>query len=496
MGDTLSCVEPSNPQFKDAPQSDAGSRPPSVNSADVVESVDGSASPVDLNSASEAQLTTIKGIGTKTAANIVAYRTANGPFQTVDDLAKVKGVSAAFVDRLRPSLTVGGGGEGTGGTGDGGGGGGGPPAVIAPCYPTCPCLGPDFPAPIPRPQVESFSGVVRGRPAVRVASWNLQCCSADKMDNNGVREVVCLTLLEQGIKLLAVQELADKVALQKLCAELNAPSLRSVRDWPRPRGDWRCVVSENPTGPMYQSMEYAGFAWDASSGLELLSEGLVRKKKGSKHFARYPYLGYFKAGRFDFTLVNVHLKATGLGNAELEKLQLEIMKLPQLLDLLEEHLSGGAHTHTDRHPTWSLNGPLGASRTASPPTSSPTSASRTSAAPSPSTTCGSVRPRRACTLVAGAWSVRASLTASYRTGGPGAASRPTTAPCGPSSTRTGTTTRSRKTSTCGGSPCWGGRCEAQSGEPGGAPSPPPLPPPPKTKHPPSSWGLMIFFYCC
>ncbi|XP_078724745.1 endonuclease/exonuclease/phosphatase family domain-containing protein 1-like isoform X2 [Lampetra fluviatilis] len=340
MGDTLSCVEPSNPQFKDAPQSDAGSRPPSVNSADVVESVDGSASPVDLNSASEAQLTTIKGIGTKTAANIVAYRTANGPFQTVDDLAKVKGVSAAFVDRLRPSLTVGGGGEGTGGTGDGGGGGGGPPAVIAPCYPTCPCLGPDFPAPIPRPQVESFSGVVRGRPAVRVASWNLQCCSADKMDNNGVREVVCLTLLEQGIKLLAVQELADKVALQKLCAELNAPSLRSVRDWPRPRGDWRCVVSENPTGPMYQSMEYAGFAWDASSGLELLSEGLVRKKKGSKHFARYPYLGYFKAGRFDFTLVNVHLKATGLGNAELEKLQLEIMKLPQLLDLLEEHLSG------------------------------------------------------------------------------------------------------------------------------------------------------------
>ncbi|XP_061404770.1 endonuclease/exonuclease/phosphatase family domain-containing protein 1-like [Lethenteron reissneri] len=344
MGDTLSCVEPSNPQFKDAPQSDADSRPPSVNSADVVESVDGSASPVDLNAASEAQLTTIKGIGTKTAANIVAYRTANGPFETVDDLAKVKGVSAAFVDRLRPSLTVGGGGEGAGGTGDGGGG---PPAVIAPdglCYPTCPCLRPDFPAPIPRPQVESFSGVVRGRPAVRVASWNLQCCSAEKMDNNGVREVVCLTLLEQGIKLLAVQELADKVALQKLCAELNTPSLRSVRDWPRPRGDWRCVVSENPTGPMYQSMEYAGFAWDASSGLELLSEGLVRKKKGSKHFARYPYLGYFKAGRFDFTLVNVHLKATGLGNAELEKLQLEIMKLPQLLDLLEEHLSGEKDT--------------------------------------------------------------------------------------------------------------------------------------------------------
>ena len=44
--------------------------------------------------------------------------------------------------------------------------------------------------------------------------------------------------------------------------------------------------------------------------------------------------------RFDCVLVSVHLKATGLDNEDLSRLQEEIDKMPNLVDAIEEHLPG------------------------------------------------------------------------------------------------------------------------------------------------------------
>jgi competence protein ComEA len=62
---------------------------------------------VDLNSASEEQLQEVPGIGPALAKKIVDFRKENGPFKTVEDLLKVRGVGEKSLERLRPHLTVG-----------------------------------------------------------------------------------------------------------------------------------------------------------------------------------------------------------------------------------------------------------------------------------------------------------------------------------------------------------------------------------------------------
>lgn len=61
---------------------------------------------IDINSATADELTQLPGIGDVLAARIVAYREANGPYQSVDDLAEVEGISANKVDELRPYVQV------------------------------------------------------------------------------------------------------------------------------------------------------------------------------------------------------------------------------------------------------------------------------------------------------------------------------------------------------------------------------------------------------
>lgn len=62
---------------------------------------------VDLNTASAEQLATLPGIGPITAAAIVADRAARGPFQRVDDLARVRGIGSVKVAGLRDLARVG-----------------------------------------------------------------------------------------------------------------------------------------------------------------------------------------------------------------------------------------------------------------------------------------------------------------------------------------------------------------------------------------------------
>ena len=54
--------------------------------------------PVNINKASATRIAAaMKGVGLKTASAIVAYRQANGPFKSIDELAEVKGIGMATV---------------------------------------------------------------------------------------------------------------------------------------------------------------------------------------------------------------------------------------------------------------------------------------------------------------------------------------------------------------------------------------------------------------
>lgn len=56
---------------------------------------------VNLNQANEKTLRSVKGISRARARAIVKYREINGPFQTVDDLAKVKGFNKMKSKKLK-----------------------------------------------------------------------------------------------------------------------------------------------------------------------------------------------------------------------------------------------------------------------------------------------------------------------------------------------------------------------------------------------------------
>jgi competence protein ComEA len=62
--------------------------------------------PLDINSASVAELTALPGIGPAKAAAIVAERKQE-PFRSVADLTRVKGIGERTLEELGPRITVG-----------------------------------------------------------------------------------------------------------------------------------------------------------------------------------------------------------------------------------------------------------------------------------------------------------------------------------------------------------------------------------------------------
>jgi len=63
--------------------------------------------PVNINTASAADLDALPGIGAKTAALIVEYRQKNGPFKKVEELMNVRGIGEKNFLKLKPQLTIG-----------------------------------------------------------------------------------------------------------------------------------------------------------------------------------------------------------------------------------------------------------------------------------------------------------------------------------------------------------------------------------------------------
>lgn len=61
---------------------------------------------INLNTATEAELQTISGIGAKKAQEIIHFRDEQGPFKTVEELKNVPGIGEKTVERLKDMLTV------------------------------------------------------------------------------------------------------------------------------------------------------------------------------------------------------------------------------------------------------------------------------------------------------------------------------------------------------------------------------------------------------
>lgn len=61
---------------------------------------------ININTADATALETLPGIGPITAARIIDYRTANGPFATPEDLMNVQGIGDATFESLAPLIRV------------------------------------------------------------------------------------------------------------------------------------------------------------------------------------------------------------------------------------------------------------------------------------------------------------------------------------------------------------------------------------------------------
>ncbi|WP_432540911.1 ComEA family DNA-binding protein [Kineococcus sp. SYSU DK002] len=64
------------------------------------------AEPVDLNTATAADLDALPGVGEVLAGRIVAWRTENGPFSAVEDLGEVQGIGPKVLEGLRDLVAV------------------------------------------------------------------------------------------------------------------------------------------------------------------------------------------------------------------------------------------------------------------------------------------------------------------------------------------------------------------------------------------------------
>lgn len=61
---------------------------------------------VNINTATQDELDSVKGIGPGKAKAIIDYRTKNGPFKSVEDLKGVKGFGEKSLAKLKGDLTV------------------------------------------------------------------------------------------------------------------------------------------------------------------------------------------------------------------------------------------------------------------------------------------------------------------------------------------------------------------------------------------------------
>lgn len=61
---------------------------------------------VNINTASAEELQLLPRVGPSLAGRIIAFREANGPFRTVDEIVAVKGIGESSFEKLRPYIVT------------------------------------------------------------------------------------------------------------------------------------------------------------------------------------------------------------------------------------------------------------------------------------------------------------------------------------------------------------------------------------------------------
>jgi competence ComEA-like helix-hairpin-helix protein len=163
-------------------------------------------SKININTAEAAELELIKGVGAILGKCIVEYREDNGPFKSLDDLVKVGGVGRKKLSAIRDqicienqvedlSLSEHEGMDHDGSTNDN-------YSKVNTQFRESMKYMLDILEPIVkatiRPQVPQFNYRYSNKGVVRIASWNVERFDEEKANNPGVKEVICMTILENG----------------------------------------------------------------------------------------------------------------------------------------------------------------------------------------------------------------------------------------------------------------------------------------------------------
>jgi competence protein ComEA len=87
----------------------AAAQTPTPSQAKISTSAAAKTTPVNLNTATQAELETLPGIGPRAAQRILEYRQKNGSFKKIEELMNVKGIGEKSFLKLKPLITVSGG---------------------------------------------------------------------------------------------------------------------------------------------------------------------------------------------------------------------------------------------------------------------------------------------------------------------------------------------------------------------------------------------------
>lgn len=303
-------------------QSTTSSRAPSYDSLKSTDSkiTNRSNRLININKASVFELQSIPGITQEIAAGIIILRNKKGRFKKLDDLLKIKYINRMRLDNIIRYLTID---DDEDGDEDNYEPTSPRPSVLTNGFSTMYSLNGYRSSQVsqisnglaassvtdifellstysPRPVISEYFKFSRnGEPAIRICSWNLHEFSMDKANNLGVKEVICRTILENCLSLLAVQDITDVMALKTICDELNKPTLRRVEEWKENSQSWNfCMLDICGTrlGYIYDS---AGVA-----NVELIS--LKESPEDTKNDCE-ALIAHFRVGDMNLQLVNMSL---------------------------------------------------------------------------------------------------------------------------------------------------------------------------------------------
>ncbi|CAG9121572.1 unnamed protein product [Plutella xylostella] len=248
-----------------------------------------------VNSASVFQLQCVPGLNQELAANIVDYRVKKGPFKSLDDLIKVRGIDIVRLSTVKQHLSLESrkcesvqqlsNGHVNGWTSFNGSLNNNHISTPKSVHKKSLSMPSRLPVTLPngfatapvndildllsayshRPIVkDDFHYERDGVRCCRLASWNLSQLTVDKINNPGVREVICRTILENKLSIVVLQDVVEETALRVLCEELNSPYLRRVREWRCNSQSWEyCMSSEDNSstlGFLFESSNKAGIS--------------------------------------------------------------------------------------------------------------------------------------------------------------------------------------------------------------------------------------------